>query len=211
LASPYVFAQQAQVAACGVLAPPGQYGPYDYRNDRDKLPIVDNSHFTPEIEALIPRGNNPVGADIDYTLRAFPNHHRALLATVRLGEKLKSPQPYGLRWTIDCYFDRAIRFRPDDAIVRMIFAKYLNKRSRRPEALQQLSQAVRLAADGGFTHYNAGLIYLEMQEYDLAVAEAHKALSLGFERPELRDRLMAAGKWKEPPPAPESAASQSKQ
>ena len=85
----------------------------------------------------------------------------------------------------------------------MIFATYLNKHARRPEALEQLSQAAKIGADNGFTHYNVGLVYLEMKEYDLAVAEAHRAQSLGFERPELRDQLTAAGKWKEQPAAPE--------
>ena len=37
-----------------------------------------------------------------------------------------------------------------------------------------------------------------MKNYDKALSQAHKAYSLGFERPGLRDQLKAAGKWSEP-------------
>ena len=37
-----------------------------------------------------------------------------------------------------------------------------------------------------------------MKNYDRALAQAHMAYGLGFARPELRDRLKAAGRWKEP-------------
>ena len=34
---------------------------------------------------------------------------------------------------LDCYFQRAIRFRPDDVVVRMLFASYLLKDGRRTD------------------------------------------------------------------------------
>lgn len=185
---------------CGILYARGQYGPYDYRNQRDKLPIVEGAHFTDFIEALI-KGNRVKypGADIDYTLRAIPNHHRALIAMVRLGEKEKTDKPYEVRYTVECWFRRAIEFRPDDSIVRMIFSTYLHKNGRTPEANAQLNMATTYAKDSAFTHYNIGLHYFDMQNYDLALVQAHKAMALGLPQTQLRDKLHSVGKWAEPP------------
>src|SRR4029078_4759000 len=65
---------------CGPLKPPGQFGPYDYRTaNKDVKEIVEIAHFSRENE-LIMRGTSTTlpGPDLDYTLRAFPNHARAL-------------------------------------------------------------------------------------------------------------------------------------
>jgi tetratricopeptide (TPR) repeat protein len=191
----------ASVMACGMLASAGQYGPYDYRTDKDRLPIVLNMHFTPEVEALIRghTGERP-GADIDYTLRAIPNNHRALIAMMRLGEKEKSQQPQGARWVVECYFERALRFRPDDSIVRMIYSTYLNSQGRVADANAQLATATDYAKDSALTHYNIGLHYFDLKNYEKALVEAHLALSLGWPRTELRDKLREVGKWTDPSP-----------
>ncbi|MDP2369214.1 ABC transporter permease [Rhodoferax sp.] len=194
---------QTAGSSCGPLHSEGQYGPFDYRTDRDKLPIVLGAHFTPEVEALI-RGKTSArpGTDIDYTLRAIPNNHRALMAMMRLGEKEKTPQPVGSRYSVQCWFERAITFRPDDAVVRMIYSTYLGKQGRLPEANTQLELATVHAKDNAFTHYNIGLHYFDLKSYDKALAQAHQAMALGFGQTELRDQLQRVGKWTEPPPAP---------
>jgi tetratricopeptide (TPR) repeat protein len=193
-----VYAQT--VTACGSLSQgSGGYGPYDYRTDKSKLAIVEQYHFTPPVEALI-RGSSNVlpGGDLDYTLRAFPNHHRALMAMLRYGEKMKSPQPPGTRYSVACYFDRALRFRPDDTLVRLLYATLLSKSARTADAMQQLELATVSAADNAFTHYNIGMVYFDLKSYDKALLQAHKAMSLGFPQTQLRERLQGVGKWTEP-------------
>ena len=80
-------ATQAQVTAeqCGPMSQPMQYGPYDYRIDKDKLPIVEIAHFTAQVESLL-RGQSMASfaGDISYTLQRFPNHHRALMSVMRM-------------------------------------------------------------------------------------------------------------------------------
>jgi hypothetical protein len=193
-------------SVCGPLRSAGQYGPYDYRKDPDKLPIVLGAHFTPEVESLA-RGRtttNP-GGDIDYTLRAIPNNPRALVAMTRLGEKEKTQQPIGAKFIVECYFERAIRFAPDDQIVRMIYASFLIKNSRFPEAGVQLGAAAKLDEDNPFTQYNLGLLYFEMKDYGNALTQARLAYAQGLKQPELRDKLIAAGQWVEPAAEPASA------
>jgi uncharacterized protein (TIGR02996 family) len=196
---------------CGSLE--NAFGPFDYRTERgNSLRLVEGAHFTPQVEALV-RGNaGYLGGDLDYTLRAFPNHARALIATMRYGQQTKSPQPPHLRYSVECYFDRALRFRPDDTTVRMIYATFLEKAGRSQEAEQQLERAAVEAKDNPFTHYNIGLVYLEAKNYERALIQAHKAHALGFTRTELKEKLVAAGKWKDPdavsaPPASEETLS----
>ena len=196
---------QLEGMACGSLQ--NGYGPYDYRTDKPKLPIVDGAHFTPAVEALI-RGNTSSvgpGTDLDYTLRAFPNHHRALVSVMNYGEKVKPRLPRDLPRTVECYFERALRFRPDDTVARMIYATYLAKNKREPDANKQLDQVAAAAHDNAFTFYNMGLIYFDMKNYDRALEQAHKAYGLGFGPTDLRDQLKKVGKWVEAEPKPEAA------
>ncbi len=205
---------QVSADACGPLG--NGFGPFDYRSDHQSsnavvgadLPyverrrLVEGAHFTPRVETLIGAQSGgqigPPGGDLDYTLRAFPNHHRALMAVMRYGEKTKSEKPVGLGWVVECYFERAARFKPDDTIVKMLYATYLIKHNRVPEAASQLERATVLAKDGAFTHYNIGLVYFDMKNYGKALAQAHEAMALGFPRTELRDLLKGVNQWQEP-------------
>jgi hypothetical protein len=206
-AAPAAMAQAFNV--CGDLA--NAFGPYDYRKDRgDSLRLVESAHFNQRVESLIRGQTGKIGQDIDYVLRAYPNHHRALVSAMRLAERDKRPQPEGMNYSIDCYFDRAIRWQRDDLTVRMIFAGYLGRKDKIDDAKAQLAYVVSQAGDNPFTHYNAGLVYLELKAYKEALAQAHRAAELGFGRTELREKLQAAGQWSEPSasaPAASAAAS----
>jgi tetratricopeptide (TPR) repeat protein len=209
LVAGFALAQEAP-NACGSLN--NHYGPYDYRTERTgRLRVVETYHFTPEVEALV-RGRSSayIGDDLSYTLRTSPNHHRALMSIIRYGERTKSPQPPNLEFSIDCYFDRAIRFQPNDNVVRSLFAHYLGKTGRKNEAVQQLEVASQHAGDNALSRYNIGLIYVELKEYDRALVQAHEAIRLGYLRPELPDMLKGVGKWQDAPPvAAEPAAAAS--
>ncbi len=185
-------------SACGPVAIPMHYGPYDYVTEHGRLVIVENAHFTPKVEALIAGESGYLGNDLTYTLEASPNHHRALAAVTRLGQRTRSEQPPHLGNTIECYFDRAIRFRPRDTVVRGLYAVYLQQRSRIPEAIQQLDIASSLAEDNGMSHFNIGLVYLEVGAHEAALREAHLAAQLGYDNPVLEDKLKALNRWKEP-------------
>jgi len=157
---------------CGDLA--NAYGPYDYRKDRDKLVIVEGAHFTQDVEALRAGRTGPVGGDIDYTLRASPNHPRALIAMANLG---------------------AIRFAGNDPMVRLIYGTYLSRVGKPQEAIKQLEIARSLDPDNANIHYNLGLIYLDLKDYPKAREHAERAYALGFALPGLRKRLEEAGQW----------------
>ncbi len=174
------------------------YGPYDYRNEQDKLAVVNRHHFTPRVEALLRGESSYLGEDISYTLKASPNHHRALVSLVKLWERTKTDPPPHAGFTVECFFFRGLSFRPDDHIVRMLYAQYLGKRGRQAEAIRHLQVALESAGDNALTHYNIGLLMFELKELPLALKQAHLAKRLGYPRPELEDSLRKAGAWQDP-------------
>jgi len=200
-------ASTAHAEECGPL-PSGGYGPYDYRTDRDKVALVEKFHFTPSIEALIPSGNGPVGAELDYVLDKFPNHHRALAAAVRMAERDKTFRLKGSVRVVECYFDRALRFRRDDTVVRSMFAHYLGQIGRTDDAIAQLDIGLGFASENALTHRNIGIVFAELKQYDRAVTQARKARDLGYPGTDLIDRLRAVGQWPaDAVPGPATAAS----
>lgn len=189
---------QERAAACGELS--NHYGPFDYRTDQGpKIDIVNQYHFTPNVEALVRGQAGSIAQDLSYTLKVVPNHHRALLAMMRYGQRLKSPHVKDAGYSVDCYFQRALRFRSDDTVARLMYANYLTNHGRRDEALLHIEQVGAKAGENAFTHYNMGLAYLELKEYEKALAQAHKAMALGFLQSALRDKLAEAGHWRDPP------------
>jgi hypothetical protein len=191
-------------------------GPYDYRTERAALSVVERRHFTPKVELLRSgESTSQPGPDISYTLNKYPNHHRALLSLSKLGLKLKTDNVPEMRYSITCFFERAVRFRPNDTVARLIYARHLGLTDRVPEAKAQVALAGNYAEENPLTHYNIGLIALDLKDYDAALKHAQVAYGLGIASPLLRDELTKAGKWTEPaspaqphqPPTPASAAS----
>lgn len=193
------LAQSRGDIACGDLS--NSFGPFDYRTaDPKDRHLVEGTHFTASVETLQRGSAGYLGGDIDYTLRAFPNHVRALVAMEKLGRK-EGERPFGARWPVACYFDRAIRFAPDDGAVRVAYAIYLSNRGASREALVQLEIARGLVGGDASVYYNMGLVYFDLKQYDEALEYAHRAYALGFPLPGLRNMLVKAGRWRDAEPA----------
>jgi tetratricopeptide (TPR) repeat protein len=177
----------------------GGFGPFDYRdpaNKKKNLKVVESFHFTPKVESLITGETGDfVGGDLSYVLQAFPNHHRALNALVRLSAKTKSAQPRGSKFSVDCWFDRAIRWRADDGTVRMLFANYLAQNNRFEDAQAQYQEAEKLLPDSPNVAYNFGLYYFDRKNYDKALEYAKRAYAKGFPLDGLKKKLTGVGKW----------------
>jgi len=158
---------------------------------------VERTHFTSDIKNLIKGNTGSIGGDIGYTLRAFPNHYPALIAFAKLNLREKNvKRPGDERYTVECYFDRAIRFKPGDGVVRMIYGNYLLKLGgRSDDAIEQYHEAIRLQPENANINYNIGLLYLKKKDYELAIIHAKKAYELGYPLPGLRNKLIKSGKW----------------
>ncbi|MFA5495318.1 MAG: tetratricopeptide repeat protein [Porticoccaceae bacterium] len=175
----------------------GNFGPFDYRSDKDKLPVVENRHFTPEIEQL-QRGQttaNPMG-DVQYTLVKFPNHHRALYSAVRYsltatssGERRKYPPA-------ECFLQRAIAFSPDDSVPHMLYGLYLHRKGKLERSLDSYRVAEKLAPNDANLLYNLGLVLFDTGQYAESSRYAHRAYDYGITLPGLKRKLQQAGHWK---------------
>ncbi|MBA5687296.1 tetratricopeptide repeat protein [Rugamonas apoptosis] len=192
-------AVHAGVADCGPLIHNEIGGDYTNANDRKTLGVVEQFHFTPDVEHLIRGASGKLGDDIGYTLDHFPNHHRALAAMARLALRDKTSKPLGARYTVECYFDRALRTRADDPQVHSLFGGYLLALGNLDAALDQLREAARLAPENATNQYNLGLLYLRKQNYAEALACAHAAYAKGYPLPGLKNKLAAAGQWRDAP------------
>lgn len=187
---------------CGALD--NHFGPWDYINPEHRaalrghnLEIVEKHHFTHQVETLRAAETSSVAGDIGYTLRVWPNHHRALLAMTRLALKLNSERPQGSSMSIDCWFVRAKRMSPNDGMVYAIFSTYLAKRNRKAEAMENAEQAAALGPDSKNVNYNVAVAYMEMKEYKKAAEHAKRAEELGHPLPGVKNRLKQLGAWKE--------------
>ena len=72
---------------CGEIStggPGGAGGDYTKAEDRYKLKIVEEHHFTSNIENLAYGNSGTLGGELSYVLLLFPNHHRALAALSKL-------------------------------------------------------------------------------------------------------------------------------
>jgi tetratricopeptide (TPR) repeat protein len=183
----------ASPSHCGAL----EGRDYTSSENRAYLGIVEEYHFTPNIEALRSGNTGTIGGDLSYTLVQFPNHPRALAAFANLSLRDKRLKPDGARFSVECFFDRAIRFKPTDGIVRMVYGNYLMKAGQPDKATEQLQMAADLQPDNPTINYNLGLLYMQRKDYERARIYAKKAYELDFPLPGLKNQLIKAGKWEE--------------
>jgi tetratricopeptide (TPR) repeat protein len=115
----------------------------------------------------------------------------------RLGEKEKTPRPSGADYTVECYFDRALRFTPEDPSVRLLFGTFLLKNGKREAAIEQLKIAELHAGANGNVYYNLGLAYFDLKDYGKAREYAKRAHELGFTLPGLKNKLQSVGQWRD--------------
>jgi tetratricopeptide (TPR) repeat protein len=192
-----VLQDQAQAADyCGTLT--YHYGPYDYRKRSEgKLEVVEGAHFTPEVEAGLHGNTSYLGDDLSYTLRAIPNHHRALVALGKIAVRDKTQHIDHMKYPVACYFERAQRFAPDDGRVPAIYGGYMFALGKKDAALDAFKRAYALLPDDAVVNYNLGLLYADRKDYEQALPYAEKAYALGFPLPGLKKKLVAAGKWQD--------------
>lgn len=186
----------------------GRHGPFDYNTaTHGEKKLVERVHFDEHYQAyrlgkqkLQKKFDHIIetpAAGFSYTLWAFPNHPAALAAMEDLGSKHQSEKPPGANLRIHCYFQRAVKFVPEDPLVRSIYGYYYARRNNRLEALNQLSKAESIDNESMSVLVYAAFAYLEIKEYDKALSAAKGAYQLGYSLPGLRNRLERVGKWKD--------------
>ncbi|ADE16273.1 TPR repeat-containing protein [Nitrosococcus halophilus Nc 4] len=165
---------------------------------RRHLKLVADHHFRPQIRRF---DGHPmyIMENLDYTLLHFPNYHEALYAVSQFERRNggRLPQKAGWRWrrSAECYFVRAIRFRPEDGVVRMLYGIHLHKGGKLEQALEQYKTGLELIPRSSELNYNLGLLYYDLKKYELAKKYATTAYELGYPLPGLKKLLEKVGHW----------------
>ena len=178
------------------------FGPFDYRKAAS-LPqeynLVISAHFTPDVEQNIKGNSAAIAGDLDYTLRAWPNHPGALASMSRQSIKEKTLTPNGAKWPVDCYFLRAFQWAPDDGTPHAVYGNHLQTIGKEEAAMREFKRAVELEPENATINYNAGLAYFKAKNYEKALFHAKKAYAQNFPLPGLKNKLVSVGKWNDTP------------
>ncbi|HEY5800079.1 MAG TPA: tetratricopeptide repeat protein [Burkholderiaceae bacterium] len=213
----YALALSAILFAAGPAS--AASGPYcgdvsdgwDHRTaTEDMRDVVNRHHFNDDVQNGIKGQTGALaGSDLSYTLRKFPNHPRALEVLLRIAPRYQKGAIPGLVRPLECWFERAVRFAPDDAAMWGFYARYNFMFGNDKQGTEMLVKALELDPDNPSFNYNYGLALTKVKKYDEALKYAHKAYVLGFPLPGLKQKLTNAGKWVEPPPLEEKPAAAS--
>ncbi|MDX2367658.1 MAG: tetratricopeptide repeat protein [Colwellia sp.] len=168
----------------------GKYGPFDYTNPihvKDKLPRVEQFHFTRNVEFLIQGESGPISADIFYTLTKFPNHHRALYSMMKYSQQNKLN--YNKMFTMECFFKRAIYFKPNDPMVYLLMGIYHHKKKEYSNAEKKYLYALKLQPKNAEINYNLGLLYFDELKLEKSKKHAILAYQNGYPLTGLKNKL----------------------
>ncbi len=176
------------------------YGPFDYTQRarlKENINLVESAHFTPDVENLIKGNAGSLEGDLDYTLRAWPNHHKALLSIIRYQLRINKKQmPGKLATPPECYLQRAIRFSPSDVGSYSLYAYYLKEVGIKDKAANIYQKALAMSADNAKLEYSYSLFLIEEKQYDKALEYAKKAYSHAKPPLGLKNKLIKLGVWK---------------
>ena len=178
------------------------FGPFDYRQyskDDHQLKVVEKGHFKPRIKNLKGTMNTPTPAgDLNYVLRAFPNHHQALYSIIRFYTGVAQAEwdtdPQNITYPPpECYLQRAIAYQPDDVTLQFLYGLYLHRLGHLAKAQEKYEKGLDKAPNYAEGHYNFGLLLVDREKYQKAREQARKAYNLGFPLPGLKQKLEKAG------------------
>lgn len=192
-------AAQEPSGGCGTFQYVREHvGPLDYRHINPQvLKLVEDYHFSRKVETLRQGQSSTIGGDLAYTLNAIPNHPRALRSTIEYFHRDNIKARLETGYPLECWIDRALAYRPDDPLVRILVADEYIRSGKKNDAVEQLREAEENAKDSATVHYNLGLLYLDLKDYDRSVQHARKAYELGAPLPGLKNKLAQAGKWRD--------------
>lgn len=190
-------------------------GPNDYyerSHEHDTyLRLVEHAHLEPAIKILLqgktfgvvvgddrsPYTSNPteVFPDLEFTVRWFPNHPQGLFYIGKVIREHPNGQYVPKNANADIYFERALKFRPKDAMVHYLFAMHKHLTNRKNEALNLYNKAISLKLDTPELHYNLGLLYLDLGDYPHAIEQAQIACIKKYPLKGLINKLRKHKQW----------------
>ncbi len=188
----------------------GVAGPWDYTVREPKyrwlVEDVTKNHIDKDTKSQL-RAKKPrvslLFGGIVYTLDRVPNHYEALrlfsVVIPKFGRErydrimqvvqASGNRPYEFPASPECFFERAINWRPRDPALYLLYGIFLHKTGELESARELYDAAVKLAPKWAEAHYNLGLLLVELEQYDAAAEQEEIARKLGYPLTGLRKML----------------------
>ena len=178
------------------VAATAQEGNRDYYTARSAVDIelltaVEKYHLQPGYEKLSEKRYEAAFADAKFILRYFPNHPKALMMLSEICNRWQSPDCNPDEW-----FEKAVSRNPAVSETYVLYGIYLHRTKRFDAAVKSYKQALEIDPMSLNAHYNLGLAYVDLKQYELANQHAQKSYALGAPFPGLREKLKRVGAWK---------------
>jgi len=172
-----------------VLAAPGVPESYYGNHSKEHLAAVERHHLQQGRDKA--KWDNPTYAwrDVEFILRHFPNHPDALMLAIDLS--LKSRDMSRAREL----FEKAVIFDPMPAAPWVIYGLFFHRHGQLDDAIMRYQEALKRDPNMVEAHYNLGLAYFALKQYEKASQAAQRAYALGYPLLGLRKKLENAGKW----------------
>lgn len=196
---PVPGAWAAQPNPGGGLIDVDYFSPSTDPNYSEHLWAVEEYHYKPAVNWLMSGSPAQARDDIEFILRHFPNHPKALALAFEYGKRIKQPD-YALP-----LYQKAVQMNPKIAGIWSDFGTLQHELKNYTEAVACFEKAVAINAKTGIYRYNLGLSLFEIKEYEKAQVEATAARDMGVPFTALQDKLDGLKK-----PKPASVGKKSK-
>ena len=178
------------------VAATAQEGNRDYytaqsANNIDLLHTVEKYHLQQGYEKFSKKQYEYAFGDARFILHYFPNHPKALMLMAEICNRWQSPD-----CNPDASFEKAVSRNPAVSETYVLYGIYLHRTKRFDAAVKNYKQALEIDPMSLNAHYNLGLAYVELKQYELANQQAQKSYALGAPFPGLREKLKRVGAWK---------------
>jgi TPR repeat len=179
------------------------YAPRTGQNEIQLFNNVQGYHLGPGREEMEKGRYGAALEHFEFILRYYPNHPQTLISLSELCLRWKSTICDA---TAEKWYQRAIERNPGAAQSYVVQALHLHRKNRLDDAVRSYKRAIELAPNSLNAHYNIGLAYADLKQYELANLHAQKSYTLGANLPGLRSRLEKVGKWNPNVSLPDSEA-----
>jgi tetratricopeptide (TPR) repeat protein len=131
-----------------------------------------------------------IGIDeLGFILKWIPNHPQALLLLSNLTTSLDHAAD------AKPYFEKAIEFGPQYESSYTVYGIHLFKSGRFKDSIEKFNSALVINSESSEIHYNLGLAYFAIEDYEKAEIHAQHAYRLEYPLPGLKNKLKSIGRW----------------
>lgn len=156
---------------------------------RHAVKTVEYHHWDKVKTALATKRYGTANAELDFILRYSPNHPLALLELSKLA--ITVGEPHGAI----PYLEHAVKFAPQYDSTYVVYGIHLYRTGQYQEAIRKFRKALTINPQSPEAHYDIGLTYLAIKDYQRAKAHAKEAYNLGYPLSGLKRKLRKLNQW----------------